>query len=71
MPAGRRANRSGDYRSARIGAGVALTGAFLMIVLADILSLTYEANLAVLLALLGTILGLFGLEARSILGGRE
>jgi len=62
--------RQGDYRAARIGSAVALTVAVCFIVVLDALDPAREANPIILAALLGTVVTLLGIEARSIVGGK-
>lgn len=62
--------RRNDYRAARIGASAALVVVVCIIVLIDALDPVYEASPVVLAALLGTIVTLLGIEARSIVGAK-
>lgn len=55
-------SRTPDYRSARIGAGLALVGVIVVILLVDALSADYEASPVVLTVLLGTITALMGVQ---------
>lgn len=62
--------RQGDYRAARIGAAITLTLVVATVTILDAFDPTYETSPVVLAALLGTIIALLGIEARSIkLGG--
>lgn len=64
-------SRRPDYRLARIGVSAALTVVVVVLLLADVVpALSYEPSPVVLFGLLGTIVTLLGLEARSIIGGQ-
>ena len=58
-----------DYRAARTGAASALTTVAVTIVLLDAVDANYETSPVILAALLGTIITLLGIEARSIVAG--
>lgn len=55
--------RTGDYRAARIGAALALTAVVAIITLAEVVANGYHVDPVVLVALLGTIGALLGIEA--------
>lgn len=62
--------RRPDYRIARIAAAGALTLVVVVIVIVDVVpAADYDASPLVLVPLLGTILTLLGIEARSLIGG--
>ena len=63
-------SRSSDYRAARIGAAVALTGVVVFVIVFDAVSTDYEVNPVVFVTLVATILTLLGLEAGSIIRGK-
>ena len=53
---------AGDYRQARIGASVALVLAIVILVVADPLLPTYEVSPAILVAMLGAVAALLGVD---------
>ena len=53
---------AGDYRQARIGASVALVFAIVILVIADPLLPTYEVSPAILMAMLGAVAALLGVD---------
>ena len=61
--------RGGDYRSARIGAALALTGVVVIVVLVDAVNPAYTVDSVVLFALLGAIATLLGIEGLSWIRG--
>ena len=58
----------GDYRAVRIGATAALVGVTVFLLVFDAVSTGYEVNPVVLVAVLGTVLTLVGLEVRDLIG---
>ena len=62
--------RTGDYRSARIGAAAALTGVTVVLLVLDALIPTYDLDPIQLVVLVSAIVTLLGLEARDIVVGR-
>ena len=62
-------SRGPDYRVARIGAALAFTLIVVVLLLLDALRADYVVDHIVLTLLLGTILGLLGLEAAKIIRG--
>lgn len=63
--------RSGDYRTARIASALTLTGVVVALLLVDAVSSDYDLDPIVLVTLMTTILTLLGLEAASVLRGRQ
>jgi hypothetical protein len=61
--------RSGDYRAARIGAAAALVLVVVILATADVLSPDYDLDPVVLMAILGTIGALLGIEISNNLRG--
>ena len=55
-------SRGADYRAARIGAGLALVGVVVAIVLIDAVSPDYEASVLLVTSILGCAAALFGVE---------
>ena len=59
--------RGGDYRSARIGAALALTGVVILLLLGDAVNPAYTVDHIVLASLLAAIGTLLGIEAVNLL----
>lgn len=59
-------SRSGDYTAARIGAAAALIGVLVILAIVDAFSATYALELPTLVALLGAIGGLLGVEVLAV-----
>jgi hypothetical protein len=55
-------SRFGDYRAARMGAGIALTMTLVFLLLYDAISPSYDINPFVMVTIVTTVLTLFGLE---------
>lgn len=57
--------RAPDYRMARIGAASAVVGVLVAVLVLDVLSTDYEANVVIVAGLLGTLAALLGVEIRA------
>ena len=63
--------RSGDYRSARIGAAAALVLVVVFWAVADVLAgPEFDIHPVVLMSILGTLAGLVGIELSNLRGGK-
>lgn len=62
--------RHGDYRMARIGAALALTGVLVLMLLMDVLVPDYDVDPAVLVVMVTAICTLLGVEFVDVIHGK-